>query len=132
MDIRYLYWHDSLSLIQSGRINHIRYRYGLGIFAVFVSSTLLGTAQWVILRHTFKRAGLWILATVIALGVSPMVINLFDFSRGWGGNGRNYLLYSFFSSLITGLIYSLITWFTLNLISRPSIKILENQQELVN
>lgn len=109
-----------------------RFRYGLSIFAVFVSSTLFGTAQWVILRHTFKRAGLWILATAIALGVSPMVINLFDFSRGWGGNERSYFLYPFFSSLITGLIYSLITWFTLNLISRPSIKTLENQQGLVN
>lgn len=105
--------------------------YGLGIFASFVSSTLLGTAQWVVLRHTAKRAGLWILATVVALSVSPMVLNLFRFGPDWG-NGRNYLAYSLFFSLRTGLMYSLITWIALNLIATSSIKPLENQPGLVN
>ena len=104
---------------------------GLGILASFVSSALLGTAQWVILRHTVKRAGLWILATVIALSVSPMVLNLFHFGPAWE-NGRNYLVYSLFASLRTGFMYGLITWIAVSMISPPSAKTLENQPGLVN
>lgn len=60
-----------------------------------VGGAVLGTAQWLVLRQTFAKAGWWLLATIMGLGIGWHAVWITGF--GW------------LSLIVGGAVYAVIT-----------------------
>lgn len=78
-----------------------------GLFAVPLGG-IIGVAQWLVLRRVIKRAGLWILASVIGMFVGMLIFDILPLSVRLSLPGL-FLFWSLFGG-VAGVLQWLVLW----------------------
>lgn len=70
-----------------------------------VFGTIMGSAQWIILRNYFHRAGWWIAGSLAAWTLGRLVGELIPFDWSWSGTGILYeTVVNFIVAVVTGFV----------------------------
>lgn len=70
-----------------------------------VFGTIMGSAQWIILRNYFHRAGWWIAGSLAGWTLGRLVGELIPFDWSWSGTGILYeTVVNFIVAVVTGFV----------------------------